>query len=136
MIRTYSELLTFDNFEDRFEYLKLSGSVGIETFGSRRYLNQSIYQGREWKRVRDKVVLRDDGCDLAMFGYDIFDRIYVHHLNPLTIRDLEREDYSKIFDLENLVCVSFYTHEAIHYGDSNLLPKLPIERKPGDTKLW
>lgn len=136
MIRTYSELLTFDNFEDRFEYLKLSGSVGIETFGSRRYLNQSIYQDREWKRVRDKVVLRDDGCDLAMSGYDIFDRIYIHHLNPLTIRDLEREDYSKIFDLENLVCVSFYTHEAIHYGDSNLLPKLPIERKPGDTKLW
>lgn len=136
MIRTYSELLTFDNFEDRFEYLKLSGSVGIETFGSRRYLNQSIYQGREWKQVRDKVVLRDDGCDLAMSGYDIFDRIYIHHLNPLTIRDLEREDYSKIFDLENLVCVSFYTHEAIHYGDSNLLPKLPIERKPGDTKLW
>lgn len=136
MIRTYSELLTFDNFEDRFEYLKLSGSVGVETFGSRRYLNQSIYQGREWKLVRDKVILRDNGCDLAIPGYDIFDRIYIHHLNPLTIKDLEREDYSKMFDLENLVCVSFYTHEAIHYGDSSLLPKIPIERKPGDTKLW
>lgn len=135
MIRTYSELRTYKTFIDRYNYLKLRGSVGIETFGYDRYLNQVLYRSRRWRRIRDKIILRDNGCDLGIEGYDIYDKIIIHHMNPLTIEDIEN-DVDEIYDPEFLISVSFNTHQAIHYGDENLLPKEPIERKPYDTCPW
>lgn len=136
MIRTYSELLTFKTFEERFDYLKLNGVVGKDTFGFDRYMNQLLYHNsKEWKAVRNKVIVRDNGCDLGMEGYDILGRILVHHLNPITIDDIKNRSPT-IFDLNNLICVSHNTHNAIHYGDENLLVKAPIERKLNDTCLW
>lgn len=136
MIKTFSEMSKLKTFEERYRYLKLTAIVGEPTFGSKRYLNQRLYRSPEWKRVKEKVIIRDDGCDLGMPGYEISGRIYIHHMNPLLKEDLLNMNFEKIFDLENLVCVSYNTHEAIHFGDESLLPKLPIERKPGDTKLW
>ena len=134
-IRTFSELRKLKTFEERYRYLKLSGGVGIETFGADRYLNQSFYHSKEWKRIKDKVIIRDNGCDLGMNGYEIRDRIYIHHMNPITADDiLDRKEM--ILDPEYLICTSFNTHNAIHFSDESLLPKLPIERKPGDTLLW
>ncbi len=135
MIRTYSELIRIKTFEERFEYLKLSGEVGVETFGIDRYLNQIFYRSKEWKKIRRDIIIRDDGCDLGMEGYDIFGKIYIHHMNPISAEDVinRRPD---IFDPEFLICVSLNTHNAIHYSDESILPKLPVERKPGDTKLW
>lgn len=139
-IRTYSELKKLRTFEERFEYLRLDGEVGIPTFGSDRYLNQELYRSKEWRRrggIRDQIIVRDNGCDLGVEGYEIFGRkgIYVHHMNPLTPDDiLNKRDW--VFDPEYLICCSYDTHNAIHYGDEDLLPKLPIERKPGDTILW
>lgn len=122
-------------FRDRYDYLKLSGGVGIETFGADRYLNQDFYRSKEWRRVRDEVIIRDNGCDLGMPGYEIYDRIYIHHMNPITAEDiLDRNE--DILNPEFLICVSFDTHNAIHFSDESLLPKLPVERRPGDTKLW
>lgn len=135
MIRTYSELRTYKTFIDRYNYLKLRGSVGIETFGFDRYLNQVLYRSRRWRRTRDGIILRDNGCDLGVEGYDIYDKIIIHHMNPLTIEDIE-DDVDEIYDPEFLISVSFNTHQAIHYGDENLLPKEPIERKPYDTCPW
>jgi len=135
MIRTYSELRTYKTFIDRYNYLKLRGSVGIETFGFDRYLNQVLYRSRRWRRTRDGIILRDNGCDLGVEGYDIYDKIIIHHMNPLTIEDIEN-DVDEIYDPEFLISVSFNTHQAIHYGDENLLPKEPIERKPYDTCPW
>ena len=134
MIRCYSELKHFDNFLDRYNYLRIGGIVGEQTFGFDRYLNQSFYTSRRWRRTRDKVILRDDGCDLGIPGYDI-EKILIHHMNPITIEDVEN-DADWIYDPEFLICTSFYTHQAIHYGDSSLLPKEPIERKPFDTCPW
>lgn len=135
MIRTYSELIKISTFEERFEYLKLSGEVGVETFGVDRYLNQIFYRSKEWRKVRRDIIIRDDGCDLGMEGYDIFGKIYIHHMNPIKAEDvIERKPY--IFDPEYLICVSSNTHNAIHYSDESILPRLPVERKPGDTKLW
>lgn len=136
MNRSYSRLIKLKTFEERFQYLKIPGIVGNETFGSHRYLNQNLYRSSDWKKIRDKVIIRDNGCDLAMNGYEIYDRIYIHHINPLTIQDIDEQNYDKIFSMNNLVCVSYDTHQAIHFSDESLLPKLPIERKPGDTKLW
>lgn len=136
MIRTYSELIKRRTFNDRYRYLRLFGSVGQDTFGHSRYLNQDFYRSREWKRVRDDVIVRDNGCDLGIEGFEIQDRIYIHHMNPTTIEDFENGDIDKLLNPEYLVCVSFNTHQAIHYGDESLLPQVPIERKPGDTKLW
>lgn len=135
MIRTYSELRTYKTFIDRYNYLKLRGSVGIETFGYDRYLNQVLYRSRRWRRTRDGIILRDNGCDLGIEGYDIYDKIIIHHMNPLTIEDIEN-DVDEIYDPEFLISVSFNTHQAIHYGDESLLPKEPIERKPYDTCPW
>lgn len=134
-IRRYSELKRLKTFKERYDYLKLIGEVGVSTFGADRYLNQALYSSTKWKKVRDIVIVRDNGCDLGMDGYQIGDRIYVHHMNPITADDiLDRDD--SIFDPEFLICVSFNTHNAIHFGDETILPKLPVERKPGDTRLW
>lgn len=135
MIRTYSELVSLPSYLDRYKYLKIGSKVGVATFGFNRYLNQSFYQSSAWKRVRDQVIIRDDGCDLAHADYPIAGRIYIHHLNPIQIDDLE--DFNPdVLDLNNLVCVSFDTHQAIHYGDESLLPKDPIERFENDQIPW
>ena len=132
---TYSELIQIQTFIDRFRYLKLSASVGEETYGWDRYLNQTLYKSKEWRETRERIIIRDDGCDLAHPDYLIGGRILIHHLNPITKRDiLDRNPL--IFDPENLVCISHITHEAVHYGSEDLLMKDPVERMPGDTKLW
>lgn len=134
-IRSYSEMLQYSSFNDRYEYLRLRSSVGKTTFGFDRWVNQNFYRSTEWKRIRDIVIVRDNGCDLGVEGYDIFDRIIIHHMNPIRIDDLDEED-PDILDPEYLVSVTHNTHNAIHYGDASLLPKPFIERRPGDTKLW
>ena len=132
---TYSELIQIPTFIDRFRYLKLSASVGEETYGWDRYLNQTLYKSKEWRETRERIIIREDGCDLAHPDYLIGGRILIHHLNPITKRDiLDRNPL--IFDPENLVCISHITHEAVHYGSEDLLMKDPVERMPGDTKLW
>ena len=134
-IRTYSELIQLPTFEERFEYLKLSGSVGKDTFGHDRYLNQKFYNSYEWKQIRDQIIIRDNGCDLGIDDRIIHGRIYIHHINPLGKVDLIT--YSEYLrNPEFLICTSFETHNAIHYGDMNLLPRNPIERKPNDTCPW
>lgn len=135
-IKSYSEMIRLNTFLERFEYLKLKGKVGDETFGYSRYLNQHFYHTREWKNVRDQVIIRDNGCDLAMTDREIRDRILIHHINPITEEDiLDRNPL--VFDLDNLVCVSKLTHDAIHYGDSNLLLSDTIViRTKNDTCPW
>ena len=135
MIRTYSELITLPTFSERYKYLQLNGKVGHETFGYDRYLNQALYSSPEWRRTRRRIIIRDEGRDLALDGYDIFGKIYIHHLNPITLADIE-ERRSSLFDHDNLVCVSNNTHDAIHYGDEDLLPSDPIIRRPNDTCPW
>lgn len=134
-IKTYRELCQIEDYYERFEYARLYGRVGQQTFGWERYLNQMLYRSPRWRRVRDKVIIRDDGNDLAHKDFPIGGRIYIHHLNPLTAEDIE-EDRDIIYDPELLVCVAFDTHQAIHYGDAGLLPRLPVERRPGDTCPW
>lgn len=135
-MKTYTECISLPTFEERFEYLKLSGGVGMETFGSSRYLNQIFYGTPEWKRARRDVIARDEGCDLAHPDRPINTKIYVHHINPITVDDiLQRRDF--LFDPENLISISFNTHNAVHYGDASLLiPSKPIERKPFDQAPW
>ena len=134
-IRTYSELITIPTFIERYRYLKLGGSVGKETFGFDRYLNQTLYRSPEWKRFRRDMILRDNGMDLACDEYEIVGKVLVHHIDPLTIQDVIRRD-SKIFDPENVVCVSMHTHNAIHYGDESLLMIEPVVRTKNDTCPW
>ena len=133
--RTYSELITLRTFEERFNYLALYGSIGIITFGFDRFLNQDFYTSSLWRSVRDKIIIRDGACDLGIKGYDIFDAIRIHHMNPMTIKDLENGDPA-ILNPEFLICTSLNTHNAIHFGNSKNLTRLPIERRKGDTKLW
>lgn len=136
MNRSYHEMMTFDKFIDRFNYLQLYGKVGKVTFGSDRYLNQLLYQTPEWKSVREKVIIRDRSCDLAHPDYEIFSPpVYIHHINPISVEDiLERNP--KVFDMDNLVMTTFNTHQAIHYGD-NLIYKMDrTERHPNDTCPW
>lgn len=134
-IKTYSELVRLPTFEERFEYLKLKGSVGKDTFGHDRYLNQVFYTSQEWRRLRDEIIIRDNGCDLGVEGREIGGKVYIHHLNPLGVNDiLTHSEYLMI--PEYLICTSFETHNAIHYGDINLLPRDPIERKRNDTCPW
>lgn len=135
-IRTYSELSKLSTFEERYEYLKLDGIVGKETFGFDRYLNQKFYQNDpEWKRVRDYVIIRDSGCDLGIEGREIYDSIIVHHMNPITTDDLiNRTEF--LLDPEYLISTVKRTHDAIHYGDENLLMKGPVERTKNDTCPW
>lgn len=134
-IRTYSELITIPSFIERYRYLKLGGSVGKETFGFDRYLNQTLYRSPEWKRFRRDMILRDNGMDLACDEYEIIGKVLVHHIDPLTIQDVIRRD-PKIFDSENVVCVSMNTHNAIHYGDESLLMIEPVVRTKNDTCPW
>lgn len=135
LIKSYSQMLVYDTFLERFNYLKLYGSVGESIFGFHRYVNQNFYSSRRWQSVRSRVIIRDDGCDLADPARQIHDRIYIHHINPVTLEQLENDD-SALYDLNNLVSVSYDTHLAIHYGDQSLLIPDYIERRPGDTKLW
>ncbi|MDD2298544.1 MAG: hypothetical protein PHU69_02775 [Fermentimonas sp.] len=135
MIKTYSELLQLLSFEERYQYLKLNGAVGEETFGFDRFINQNFYKSPEWKAVRDFVIVRDNGCDLGVDGYEIRGNIYVHHMNPILLKDII--DQSEILlDPEYLISTTHPTHNAIHYGDENLLIKLPIERSKNDTCPW
>lgn len=131
----YTELSRLHSFDDRFDYLKLKGVVGESTFGFDRYMNQNFYSSTEWKRVRNHVIARDLGCDLGVEGFEIHDRVYIHHMNPMTPEQVERGD-ADIFDLEYLITVSFRTHNAIHFGDASMLPKPYVPRRPGDTRLW
>lgn len=135
MIKSYSEAITISNYYDRFQYLNLHGIVGEETFGSLRFLNQELYKSKEWKEFRRKIILRDDGNDMAVKGFKIPGRAIIHHINPITINDIVNKN-PKVFDLENVILVSHNTHEAIHYGNESLLPIEYKEREPGDTLLW
>lgn len=134
-IRTYSELITLPTFEERYRYLRLHNSVGKETFGFDRYINQTFYRSPEWKRVRDLVIVRDNGCDLAMEDRAIYSRIYIHHMNPLAIDDF-RDSTEFLLNPEYLICTTHTTHNAIHYGDEGLLALALVERKPNDTCPW
>lgn len=134
-IRTYSEMKRFDTLVERFRYLSLKGRPGDMTFGFDRWINQKFYQSREWRHVRPYVIHRDSGCDLGVEGYDIHKGLYIHHLNPMTVDDIRSGDDS-IFDPEFLITTTLNTHNAIHYGDERLLPRVLVERKAGDTKLW
>lgn len=134
--KSYSEMITMSEFDDRFRYAKLDGQVGMDTFGFDRYLNQQFYRSKEWKRLRDQIIIRDNGCDLGVPGHEISGKICIHHLNPLSPEDIT-ESTEKLFDPDNLVCVSAETHNAIHYGDESILEKNKIvERSPGDTCPW
>ena len=134
-IKTYSELITIPSFLERYRYLKLGGSIGEETFGFDRYLNQTLYRSPEWKRFRRDIIIRDNGMDLAADDYEIVGKILVHHINPLTVQDVIRRD-PKIFDPENVICTSMNTHNAIHYGDESLLMIEPVVRTKYDTCPW
>ena len=135
MIRTYAELRRFDTFEDRFRYLSLRAGVGDSTFGFDRYMNQQFYRSRQWRRLREDVIARDNACDLGVEGFEIFDRIIIHHMNPMS-RDQIESGVDDILNPDFLITTSHRTHNAIHYGDENLLPKPLVERRPGDTRLW
>jgi hypothetical protein len=135
MTRTYSELMQLTSFEERFDYLSIKGVVGESTFGFERRLNQKFYTSREWRRIRDAVITRDYGCDLAIPGFEIYDRILIHHMNPITPEDIVHGNVD-ILDPEYLISVTHNTHNAIHYGDKHLLALPVIERRPGDTRLW
>ena len=136
MIKTYRELRRLRTFEERYEYLKLGGAVGRETFGFDRYLNQDFYHNsKDWKLTRRDIIVRDNGCDLAILDREIFGRIIIHHINPITAEDIER-GADCLFDPDNLICTSHSTSQAIHYGDASLLVRLPQERRKGDTQLW
>lgn len=134
-MKSYTDLILLPTFKERFEYLKLSGSVGEDTFGFDRYLNQKFYRTSEWRKVRDAVIIRDNGCDLGVEGYEIYDRIVIHHINPITAKDIEKHaDW--IIDPNQLICTSFKTHNAIHYGNIDLVDKQPTIRELNDTCPW
>lgn len=134
-IKTYSELITLPTFEERFQYLRLNGSVGKETFGFDRYLNQILYHSKEWKSVRDFVIIRDNGCDLGVEGYEIHGRIYIHHMNPILVQDIVAAN-EFVLNPDYLISTTHNTHNAIHYGDESLLVSAPIERSKNDTCPW
>ena len=134
-IRSYSKLIKLQTFEERFDYLKLDGVVGEDTFGFDRYLNQQFYRSREWKRIRDQVIIRDNGCDLGVDGYEIHGRVLIHHMNPISIDDIHTmSDF--LMNPEYLICVTHRTHNAIHYGDESLIVTAPIERSQNDPCPW
>jgi hypothetical protein len=133
-IRTYGEMCQFDSWEERLEYLRLAGRIGVETFGYERVLNQQFYQSVEWRSIRNQVILRDNGCDLGLPGHEIFGQIYVHHMNPLLPDDLLHHS-DNLMNPDYLVCVTLDTHNAIHYGREIARP-LVTERRPGDTCPW
>lgn len=132
MIRTYHELIRYPTIEERYRYLALHGYPGDETFGFDRYINQMFYKSREWRQLRHQIIARDDGCDLGVHGYEIHSNIVIHHMNPMRPKD----DFDLHLDPEFLITVSGRTHNAIHFGDESQLPKPPVVRTRGDTKLW
>jgi len=133
--RTYSDLARLGSFDERFAYLKLSGSVGVPTFGSERYLNQRFYTSGEWRQIRDFVIARDEGCDLASTGHEIFDRVIIHHMNPMRQSDLT-EFNEAVLNPEYLITTTHRTHNAIHYGDETLLARPLVQRALNDTSPW
>lgn len=134
-IKTYSELILLPTFEERFKYLQLNGRVGDDTFGFDRYINQKFYRSSEWKRIRDYIIIRDNGCDLAVDGYEIHGRILIHHMNPITISDIKfSTEY--LMNPDYLICVTHNTHNAIHYGDEKQIITGPIVRTKNDTCPW
>ena len=135
MIRSYSELATLHTLEERYNYLRLGGVPGQETFGLDRWINQNFYMSRDWKQVRDHVLIRDQGCDLGIPGFEIHVRPVIHHMNPMVANDIVEGD-PRIIDPEFLITTTHKTHNAIHYGDERQLPRPFVERTPGDTKLW
>lgn len=135
MIRTYRELRRLKTFDERYQYLRLNGTVGETTFGYDRIINQLLYTSGRWKATRDRVIIRDDGCDLGIREYEIYSKILIHHMNPITAEDIELER-EEIYDPEFLICTSLDTHNAIHYGNLSLLPSLPVERRKNDTCPW
>jgi hypothetical protein len=135
MIRRYSRLRHLETFEERFQYLRLQGSVGRSTFGFDRHINQAFYRSREWQDIRDHVIVRDNGCDLGIDGYEIHSRILIHHMNPMDTEAIIHR-HPNILDPEYLITTTHKTHNAIHYGDENLLPRKPVERRARDTDLW
>lgn len=134
--RSYKELSKIDSIEERFEYLKLPGHVGEATFGGNRYLNQKFYRSKEWKRVRDRIIVRDNCCDLGVDGFLLHGCVTIHHINPITDDDLLTNNFTKLLDEDNLICVSADTHRAIHYGIDSIPNFSVIERLPGDTVPW
>lgn len=134
-LRTYSELMTLPTFEERFRYLKLDGAVGKDTFGFDRHLNQRFYRSAEWRRIRDQVIIRDNGCDLGVEDRVIYDKILIHHMNPISVKDIYHAT-DILLNPEYLICVTHNTHNAIHYGDENLIIKAPIVRTKYDTCPW
>jgi hypothetical protein len=134
-IKSYSELRRFETFDERLEYLRLFGDVGRSTFGFDRYINQRFYTSYEWKRAREMVIVRDNGCDLGVRGFEIYADILIHHINPMTIDDIVHGE-EWIFDPEFLITTTKNTHNSIHFGDDNMHPKVVIARSRGDTKLW
>lgn len=135
MIKSYSELILLPTFKERYEYLRLDCSIGEETFGFDRYINQKFYKSREWKSIRDQVIIRDNGCDLGIEGFEIYGKILIHHMNPILLKDIQT--FSKfLLDPEYLICTTLDTHNAIHYGDERLLVTSPIERTRNDTCPW
>lgn len=135
MNRSYTELSKLKTFKERYEYLKLGGAVGKENLEVRRYLNQKFYRTPEWKAIRDKVIVRDGGCDLGVPGYDICENIIIHHINPITLDDI-RERREQVLSPENLISTRHLTHMAIHYGSEDIIPQEPIERRKNDTCPW
>lgn len=135
MIRCYNDLIQLKTFEERFQYLKINGKVGEETFGLDRYINQQLYKSQKWRSTRSRIIIRDDGCDLGIDGRQLDDYIVVHHMNPIALEDIE-EERDIVFDPNYLICCSTRTHRAIHFGDENLLIRDPVVRRPNDTCLW
>lgn len=133
--RTYSELMTLPTFEERFQYLKLDGVIGKETFGFQRWLNQELYHSSDWLSFRDSITIRDNGCDLGVPGYEIYGSVLIHHLNPITYEDILNRSPC-VFNPENVICTQLRTHNAIHYGDESLLVTTPIQRSSNDTCPW
>lgn len=134
-LKSYRNLILLPTILDRFEYLRIKANVGDPTFGFDRFINQDFYQSREWRQVRMKVIARDEGCDLGVPEYPIGGKVIIHHINPITAEDIENAS-DLLFDMDNLICVSESTHNAIHFGDETLLPAEPIIRIPGDTCPW
>lgn len=135
MIRRYSALRRLETFEERYLYLRLQGSIGRESFGFDRHINQKFYRSREWKDIRHHIIVRDNGCDLGVDGYEIHSDILVHHMNPMEVKDIVHGD-PRILDPEFLITTTHRTHNAIHYGDENQIPRQYVPRRPGDTDLW
>lgn len=135
MIRSYSDIIQVHTFEERFRYLSLKGAVGVDTFGFDRYINQQFYASRQWKQIRNHVIARDNGCDLGIEGFEIFERLVIHHMNPMSASDIAH-GVEDILNPEFLITTTHQTHNAIHYGDERQLPRLFVPRKAGDTNLW